>query len=135
VDSGQLSLNGQSYAQGSGSFIVTLGGTNAGQSGQLLCGAATLGGPLQVKLASDYLPAIGDQFQILSSGSLGGAFTTRSVPAGIAVTYSNNSVFLVVTGNVSGQIIEPVLSGITSHFPSSRRATRVTPSSAMTIWP
>ena len=111
VDSGQLSLNGQSYVQGGGSFIVTLGGTNAGQSGQLLCGAATLGGPLQVKLAAGYVPVIGDQFQILSSGGLGGAFTTLNVPGGIAVTYSNNSVFLTVTGTVSGKIIEPALSG------------------------
>jgi len=111
VDSGQLSLSGQSYAQGSGSFIVTLGGTNAGQSGQLLCGPTTLGGPLNVKLASGYVPVIGDQFQILSSGGLSGAFTTLNVPAGIAVTYTNDSVFLVVTGTVPVQITSPTLAG------------------------
>ena len=111
VDSGQLSLNGHSYAQGSGSFIVTLGGTNAGQSGQLLCGAATLGGPLQVKLASGYVPVLGNQFQILSSSSRSGTFTALNVPGGISVNYSNNGVFLVVTGTVPVQIINPVLSG------------------------
>ena len=111
VDSGQLSLNGQSYAQGSGSFIVTLAGTNAGQSGQLFCGPATLGGPLTVKLAGGYVPALGDRFQILSSGGLGGAFTTLNVPGGIAVTYTNNSVFLTVTGTVTGKLIGPALAG------------------------
>jgi hypothetical protein len=111
VDSGQLTLNGQSYAQGSGSFIVTRGGADAGQSGQLLCGGAALGGPLQVKLAAGYVPVIGDQFQILSSGGLGGAFTTLNVPGGIAVTYSNNSVFLTVTGTVTGILVGPTLSG------------------------
>jgi hypothetical protein len=111
VDSGQLSLNGQSYVQGAGSFIVTLGGTNAGQFGQLLCGPATLGGPLQAKLASSYVPGLGDQFQILSSGGLGGAFTTLNVPGGIAVTYSNNSVFLTVTGTVTGKLVGPAIAG------------------------
>jgi hypothetical protein len=111
VDSGQLSLNGQSYAQGSGSFIVTLGGTNAGQSGQLLCGPATLGGPLTVKLAGGYVPALGDRFQILSSGGLGGGFTTLNVPGGIAVTYTNNSVFLTVTGTVTGKLVGPAVAG------------------------
>jgi hypothetical protein len=111
VDCGQLFLNGQNYDQGGGNFIVTLGGTNAGQFGQLLCGSASLGGPLNVKLAGGYVPAIGSQFQILSSGGLGGAFTTLNVPGGIAVTYSNNSVFLTVTGTVTGKLVGPALSG------------------------
>jgi hypothetical protein len=116
VDSGQLSLNGQSYAQGSGSFIVTLGGISAGQSGQLLCGPATLGGPLQVKLASGFAPAIGNQFQILSCSSESGNFSGLNVPAGISVNYSNNGVFLVVTGTVPAQIVGPSLDGTNFAF-------------------
>jgi len=57
------------------------------------------------------LPARGDQFQILSSASLGGAFTTLNVPGGIAVTYSNNSVFLTVTGTVTGKLVGPAVAG------------------------
>jgi hypothetical protein len=110
VDSGQLSLNGHSYAQGGGSFIVTLGGANAGQSGQLLCGPATLGGPLQVKLAGGFAPALGNQFQIISCSSLAGAFSSTNMPAGISVSYSNNGVFLVVTGTVPAQILNPAVS-------------------------
>jgi hypothetical protein len=108
VDSGQLSLNGQSYEQGSGSFIVTLGGTNAGQFGQLVCGSATLGGPLQVKLTSGFVPAPGKQFQILSCSSLTGAFSSTNVPAGMSVSYSNNGVYLVVPPM---QILNPIVSG------------------------
>jgi hypothetical protein len=108
VDSGQLSLNGQSYAQGSGSFIVTLGGTNAGQFGQLVCGSATLDGPLQVKLAGGFVPAPGNQFQILSCSSLTGAFSSTNVPAGMSVSYSNNGVYLVVPPM---QILNPIVSG------------------------
>jgi len=116
VDSGQISLNGQSYAQGGGSFIVTLGGVNPGQFGQLLCGGATLGGPLSVKLASGYTPAVGNQFQILSSGGLSGTFTSLNVPKGISVNYSNNSVFLVVTSALPAKLVNPVLSGTNLTF-------------------
>jgi len=108
VDSGQLSLNGQGYAQGSGSLIVTLGGTNAGQFGQLVCGSATLDGPLQVKLAGGFVPAPGNQFQILSCSSLTGAFSSTNVPAGMSVSYSNNGVYLVVPPL---QILNPIVSG------------------------
>jgi hypothetical protein len=96
VDSGQLSLNGQSYVQGSGSFIVTLGGTNAGLSGQLLCGPATLDGPFQVKLAGGFVPTPGNQFQIISCSSLAGVFSSTNVPAGISLIYSKNGVYLIV---------------------------------------
>jgi hypothetical protein len=108
VDNGQLSLNGQGYVQGSGSLIVMLGGINAGQSGQLVCGSATLGGPLNVILADGFVPAPGNQFQILSCSSLAGAFSATNVPAGISVSYSNNGVYLIVPPL---QILNPVVSG------------------------
>ena len=111
VDSGQISLNGQGYAQGGGSFIVTLGGANSGQSGQLACGSASLGGPLQVKLAGGFAPAIGNQFKILSCSSLSGTFSALNVPGGISVNYSNSGVFLVVTGAMPAQLVSPALSG------------------------
>ena len=107
VDSGQLSLNGQSYDQDTGSFIVTLGGTNTDQSGQLVCGGATLGGPLQVKLAGGFVPAPGNEFQIISCSSLVGAFSAIDVPAGISVSYNNDGVYLIT----KPKILNPVLSG------------------------
>jgi hypothetical protein len=108
VDSGTLNIG--SYVQGGGAFTVMLGGRGAGQTGRLsVNGGASLNGPLNVQLANGFAPAPGEQFQILSSGGLGGAFSTLNVPAGIAVTYSNNSVFLVVTGTVPAQIVGPAL--------------------------
>jgi hypothetical protein len=111
VDSGQLSLNGQGYAQGSGSLIVTLGGTNAGQSGQLVCGSATLDGPLQVKLIGGFVPAPGDQFQIISCSGLAGAFSSTNLPAGISMSYSNNGVYLIMTKPAPAQLLNPVVTG------------------------
>jgi hypothetical protein len=69
-----------------------------------------------VKLAGGYVPALGDQFQILSSSSRSGTFTALNVPGGISVTYSNNGVFLVVTGTVPAQIVNPMLSGTNFAF-------------------
>jgi hypothetical protein len=115
VDCGVLSLN--SYSQGTGTFAVKLGGRDAGQTGRLnVGGGASLSGPFNVTLANGFAPLLGEQFPILSGGSLSGAFTTLNVPAGIAVTYSNNSVFLVVTGTVPAQIVGPALNGTNFAF-------------------
>jgi len=123
VDSGTLlldtTLNGgnaagngsANYTQSGGSFTVQLGGTNAGQSGQFVIhGPATLSGPLNVKVAAGFAPAIGTQFQILSSTNRIGTFSPLNVPQGILVNYTTNSVFLTVTGAVPVQIISPQLS-------------------------
>ena len=42
---------------------------------------------------------------------MGGGFTTLNVPGGIAVTYTNNSVFLTVTGTVTGKLVGPAVAG------------------------
>ena len=60
-----------------------------------------LGGPLSVKLASGYVPNVGDQFQVVSSPHLTGVFGSTALPGGLAVNYSNGSVYLVVTGAVT----------------------------------
>jgi hypothetical protein len=109
VNSGQLSLSGQNYSQGGGGFIVTLGGINPGQSGQFACGSASLGGPLKVTLAGGFVPAPGNQFQILSCSSLAGAFTSTNIPAGMVLSYSNNGVYLTVP--LPAQILNPVVCG------------------------
>jgi hypothetical protein len=89
------------------SFSVVLGGSN--QFGQLQVpnASATVAGTLNVTLANGYAPAIGTQFQIVSTGSRGGTFSTLNVPQGISVTYSNIGVFLTVTGTVPVDIGNP----------------------------
>jgi len=102
VTSGTLSLGGNSLAQGGGTFSVTLGGTNAGQSGELVGVAnASLTGLLTVNLSNGFVPAPGSALQLLSCSSLSGLLSPLNVPAGLAVTYSNNGVFLTATGSVA----------------------------------
>ena len=73
----------------------------------LVGGTATLGGALAVSLVNNFVPVPGDRFQILTAGTLAGTFSAVTAPAGMAVTYSNNSVYLVVTNTVA-----PPLTGL-----------------------
>ena len=124
VDSGTLlldtTLNGgnaagngsANYTQNGGSFTVQLGGTNAGQSGEFVIhGPATLSGPLNVMVSSNFAPAIGNQFTILTCSNRSGTFSPLNVPQGISVNYTTNSVFLTVTSAVPAQVISPQVSG------------------------
>jgi hypothetical protein len=111
VDVGTLSLGGSSYVQGTGGFTVKLGGTNVGQFGQLQCGSASLGGPLNVSLSGNFAPVRGDQFQILSSSGLSGTFSALNVPQGITVLYTNNSVLLVVTSSALKMVNPAITNG------------------------
>jgi hypothetical protein len=99
VDRGTLTLANANYLQGKGALVIQLGGTGAAQSGSLsVSGNASLSGPLTVLLTNSYVPAIGDQFQILSCATLGGSFTTVQVPTGFIVTNIGSSVFVRFTG-------------------------------------
>jgi hypothetical protein len=101
VDQGVLSLGNNAFVQGNGLFTVQLGGTNSGQYGQLSAGGAFLGGPLNVDLATGYVPALGEQFEILASPNIKGTFGSTAMPGGLSINYSNNAVYLVVTGAVT----------------------------------
>jgi len=99
VDTGTLSLGGNNYAQGGGNLTIGIAGQGAGQHGLLaLTGTATLNGPLTLSLAQGYVPPVGSLFQILSSGSLSGTFSSFSLPPSFIVNYSNNSVYATYTG-------------------------------------
>ena len=97
-------------------FGVVLGGP--GQFGQLQVPntSATIAGTLNVTLTNGYAPPIGTQFQIISASSRGGTFSKLNVPQGISVTYSNNGVFLVVTGTVPVEINQPQITGTNFTF-------------------
>lgn len=117
VDSGRLSLGASAYAQGSGTLIIRLGGTNTGQSGELLCGAAHLGGPLTVTLTNGFVPASGAEFQILGASSVSGTFSTVNIPAGLTTSYRANGVFLVsASGPAPVRILTPQRSGVNFVF-------------------
>jgi hypothetical protein len=96
-----------------GAFNVVLGGPN--QFSQLAVsggvGVNYNAATLNVTLTNGYVPAIGTQFQIISSASFGGGFATLNVPAGISVNYSNSGVYLIVTGSTRVQLQSPKISG------------------------
>jgi fibronectin-binding autotransporter adhesin len=96
-----------------GAFNVVLGGPN--QFSQLAVsggvGVNYNAAALNVTLTNGYVPAIGTQFQIISSASVGGGFATLNVPAGISVNYSNSGVYLIVTGSTPVKLQSPKISG------------------------
>jgi hypothetical protein len=118
VDVGVLAIEGTGFAQNGGPLTFSLGGPNVWQSGQLAVdGPVALSGPLNVRLANDYVPVAGDQFELVSGTALSGAFSSINVPPGMTVTNLLNTlglteyVDLVVTGTVPAQLQSPRLSG------------------------
>ncbi len=107
---GLLDINGGAFAQGSGSLSITLNGPSPGQFGQLLCGSATLGGLLNVNLGSNFAPAVGTQFQIVTALSEALTFSSVNLPPGLSVAYANDGVFLTVTSPVPPQLLPPRVS-------------------------
>ncbi len=95
----------QTYVQSStGTFAVSLGGTQAGSEFDVLAvgGDVTLDGSLTVALLGGYEPAVGDTYRVLASGGAdpnAGMFATVNVPAGVMLTttYNPNDVKLGIT--------------------------------------
>ena len=121
---GQTTIGG-SYSQiDAGALAITLAGPNSGTgfNNLVVDGAANLGGTLAVNVVGGFQPAIGTRFQILSCANRSGVFNALNVPVGISVNYSNNGVFLVVTGAIvlPPTLPSPQLSGgnLTFNFPT-----------------
>ncbi|MGA9897112.1 MAG: choice-of-anchor D domain-containing protein [Terriglobales bacterium] len=103
-----IGINGTgNYTQGSaGAYDVVVGGLTAGtQYSQLnVPGSTTLSGTLNVSLINNFIPAAGNQFVILTAGSLSGQFVTTNLPGlpqGLSwmVNYSSTQVVLSVMGS------------------------------------
>ena len=96
VESGELSLNGD--------YNLTLGnlvfGINSLTSyGTLsLSGTIALSGTVGVNFNDGFVPAGGNQFQLLSCANLIGTFSQANLPFGAAFTYSRTSATLVYNG-------------------------------------
>jgi len=112
---GEITVGGAYTQTPAGSLDIVLGGPNplTGFNRLVVSNSAQLAGALTVTLTNGFAPALGSQFQVLSSHSSSGAFTLLNAPPGISVNYSNNGVFLVVTGPVSASAVleAPQLSG------------------------
>ncbi len=83
-----------------GELTIELGGTGGSQFDQFqVTGTANLTGTLRVLLISSFTPNVGDQFEILTAGTVSGTFSNPMLPAGFnwSVDYSSgNSVVLEV---------------------------------------
>jgi hypothetical protein len=79
-----------------------------------------LGGPLQVGLAGNFAPPVGQKFQIVSGAPVAGTFSQLSLPTGLSVVYSNTAAYLLVASPVPSQISSS-LSGdnLTLSFPTA----------------
>jgi hypothetical protein len=99
---GQLNITGNYTQSAAGSLEIELGGPTPGTDHDWLAvtGMAVLGGTLQVALIDGFIPFIGQQFTVLTAGSVGAAFTTvESLSPGleINVIYNPTSVVLEIT--------------------------------------
>jgi hypothetical protein len=104
--SGKLSINGTYTQQATGSLNIQIGGTAVGSKYSQLAvsNGASLNGILNVKLIKNFLPAIGDKFQVLTSSARTGQFATAnglSINSGehFQINYTSTGVELeVVSG-------------------------------------
>lgn len=98
----KLSVTG-SYSQNStGSLNISIGGTNAGQFGELaVTNGVVLGGTLSIKLVNGFVPTTSDTFTIVTGSVVTGKFatvkgTTINSNEHFVVNYNANSVVLSV---------------------------------------
>ena len=78
---GVLTINGNYTQTAAGTLGIVIDGETpgAGFDQLVITGSATLDGTLNVSLGSDLVPNSGDTFQILTFGSVSGAFATTNI--------------------------------------------------------
>jgi hypothetical protein len=85
----------QGFTQGGGTVTAGLAGKSPGAYGQLASVAPVqLSGPLNVQLAGDYVPQVGDEFLIVASSLVSGTFAPGTIPNGISLNYRKDGVYL-----------------------------------------
>ncbi len=99
-----VSFGGNVHLGGSANLEIELAGTTAGTEFDTLdiAGIASLGGTLTVALLDNFMPSLGDSFEIVSAvGGISGTFGTEALPSLTGnltwnVVYNANSVSLIV---------------------------------------
>lgn len=102
---GKFTINGNYSQSASGALDILLGGTGAGQFGQLdILGIADLSGTLDVELFAGFDPQAGDVFEILEAGDINTfdflklLFPTLADGLSFKVDREGNNLFLDVIG-------------------------------------
>ncbi len=107
---GQTTMDGSYTQTATGTLDIILAGPGqpTGFNSLMVSNSASLAGTLSVSVTNGFEPPEGTLFQILSCASCSGVFNALNLPQGLSVNYSNNGVFLVVTGPVIVPVaIEP----------------------------
>jgi autotransporter-associated beta strand protein len=99
---GQTTVDGSYTQTAAGTLDILLAGPGqpTGFNSLIVSNSASLAGTLSVSVTNGFEPPEGTRFQILSCASCSGVFNALNIPLGLSVNYSNNGVFLVVTGPV-----------------------------------
>ncbi len=80
---GILDLTGAYQQRATGELWIELGGITPGMQHDVfeVSGQAALAGKLKVSLIDDFVPTVGDEFTVLTAGSIVGTFDTVELPA------------------------------------------------------
>lgn len=83
-DDGTFALTGTYTQESSGTFVAQIGGPAPGEGlGQLAgSGAVSLDGTLSIMLTNDYVPDLGESFQVITASSRTGVFSEVECQAG-----------------------------------------------------
>jgi hypothetical protein len=74
---GTLAVSGSYTQEAKGILNIYIGGTTAGTFGDLdVSNGASLGGTLNIRLISEFVPVVGDSFTILTGSAISGTFAT-----------------------------------------------------------
>ncbi|MBV5286515.1 MAG: hypothetical protein JZU45_10585 [Methyloversatilis discipulorum] len=98
---GTLSINGNYVQDAAGSLQIERG--NSGTDALAVSGTATLGGALVVTQLAGYAPTT-LQTNIVTAGSLGGGFTSQTLPSGYSTQAVGNNQILSYAGAICGGV-------------------------------
>lgn len=102
---GRLTLDGEATFQSSLAFAAELGGLLAGEEHDavVVTGGATLAGNLVVTFVNGFVPAAGDEFELVTAASVSGQFDSVGLPPGTfaEVRYEATRVVLAISNVVA----------------------------------
>ncbi len=97
-----ITISGNFTQNPSAILNANIGGTTAGNFGMLtIGGTATLAGTVNVNLVNGFKFRVGDSFRLVAAGSVSGAFTGVTLPAGVQGTLSANGTGVTLTITVA----------------------------------
>ena len=112
---GIAAIDGNYQQEDGATFEAEIGGSTPGTGFDQISvtGTATLAGTLNLRLINGFTPAVGQQFRVVSAGSVSGGFTSVSQPsnATFSVTTDATGITATVTSVTAGA---PVISSATT---------------------